>query len=635
MKVLHEWLQDYFEKPLPSSEELAELLTFHSFEIEGVEDGVIDVDVLPNRSSDCLSHRGIAREIGTLLDLPLKQDPLTHIAEGEKPESYLLRAEVEEGEICPRFSALVMRDVEVKESPAWLQKRLAALGQKSINNIVDATNYVMFNLGQPLHAFDLELLSEKNDRRNITVRRAKMGETITTLDEVERTLSADNQLITDGNSDTPISIAGIKGGLHSGVSEKTKHIVLEAANFNYQNIRKTSQELKLQTDASVRFQNDIVPELTTAALLEASKLIADIAGGESEGWVDVWSGAHTTHEPIEVTLEQINGLLGTTLNETQVEDILRRLGFSHTVENGVFQAVSPLERTDIRIREDVIEEAGRVFGYKNIVGKELPALEAGVAVNHRFYYAEVARDALIDAGFDEVYTYTLTDHGEVELLNSLASDKTHMRATLTEGIAKSLDLNEKNAPLLGVDAVRIFEIGPVFLTEGETHMLTLGARNLKGKQGVGSEELLAQAVAVLEEALGVAIKEQSDGEILEINFDALIVELPTPSAYEAHARRPVRKYRTISSYPFVLRDIAVWTPNTTTADDVRAIITQEAGELLITHKLFDVFEKDGRTSYAFNLVFQSHERTLSDVDVNEIMDRIVATLHKKEGFEVR
>lgn len=635
MKVLHEWLEEYMHESLPDAETLAELLTFHAFEIEEVNpEGVIDVDVLPNRSSDCLSHRGIAREIATLTGKEMKDDPFMAEAPDTTPQSESMRAVVEDSELCPRFSLLVMKDVKVGPSPDWLQKRLEALGQRSINNIVDATNYVMLSLGQPLHAFDMDTLEEKDGMRTITVRRAKEGESITTLDEVERVLSEEHLLITDGVDGAPLSIAGIKGGLHSGVSEDTKNIVLEAGNFHYQNIRKTSQSLKLHTDASLRFQNEIVPQLTTYALDAVATLIEEIAGGTREGWVDECFSKEKKETPIKVSREEINGLLGTTLDGETIGDILKRLGFQYEEDDGVYEVAPSWMRTDIVIKEDVIEEIGRVYGYKNIQGKQLLPLEHSVEVHKGFYYTEKVRTALTAIGFDEVYTYTLQDSGEVELLNSLASDKSHMRVGLAEGMHKSLELNEKNAPLLGLDAIQIFEIGPVFKKDGEREELALGVRICKGKQSQGAS-LLERAVLALEEALGTEVHTTIKDGVCEIDFTALIASLPEPEAYEACEKKEVKKYTPISQYPYILRDIAVWTPEGTTEEEVLNHLLSQAGELLKTYKLFDVFEKDGRVSYAFNLVFQSHEKTLSDTEINEVMGQVTAKLESVEGYSVR
>jgi len=219
MKVSYEWLQSYFDAKLPAPKELAEILTFHAFEIESVEqvgqDSVIDVDVLPNRSSDCLCHRGIAREIATLLNIPLASDPLKK-AVTSTPDSNLLELDIQAKELVNRFSAVAISGVEVEESPEWMKKRLETIGQKSINNVVDTTNYVMFDIGQPLHAFDRDKLTEKDGGYVIAVRVGKSGEKITTLTGEEYEAGKDNLLIVDGGSDVSIGIAGVKGGRSSG-----------------------------------------------------------------------------------------------------------------------------------------------------------------------------------------------------------------------------------------------------------------------------------------------------------------------------------------------------------------------------------------------------------------------------------
>ena len=274
MKVSYNWLQEYFEEKLPNPGDLGDILTFHAFEIEEIEkvgdDYMIDVDVLPNRSSDCMSHRGIAREISTILDKKMKHDPL----EGETlevDESDKFKVEVKDNELCSRYAIAIIDGVKVGPSPEWLKKYLETLGQRSINNIVEATNYVMLNTGQPLLAFDAEKL-KGGEHKKITVRSAKEGEKITTLAGDEYELDKSTLLITDGNSGLPIGIAGVKGGKIAEVDENTKDVVIESAHFNAVSVRKTSQKLKLWTDASTRFQNNPSQHLVGYALADVVEL---------------------------------------------------------------------------------------------------------------------------------------------------------------------------------------------------------------------------------------------------------------------------------------------------------------------------------------------------------------------------
>ena len=260
MKISYNWLQSYFSEKLPESLVLADLLTMHSFEVEEVvargDDFIFDIDVLPNRGHDCLCHYGVANEVSAVTGVPLKNAPLKEPLP-QWPVSNELTVHVEANEVCPRYSAAVLKGVTVGPSPAWLAERLRAIGQKSINNVVDATNYVMFNLGQPLHAFDMARLTKKDGKALIVVRCARQGERIVTLEGAEHGLTERDLLIVDGNADISVGIAGIKGGMAARIDESTHDILIEAANFNRTSVRKTARVLNLRTDASTRFEHEI------------------------------------------------------------------------------------------------------------------------------------------------------------------------------------------------------------------------------------------------------------------------------------------------------------------------------------------------------------------------------------------
>jgi len=634
MKISYEWLQSYFDARLPKPEELAEVLTFHAFEIEGVaqvgKDTVIDIDVLPNRSSDCLSHRGIAREIVTLLEFPLKDDPLLKQTTNT-PDSNILEVDIKNSELVNRFSAAVISGVEVGESPKWLRERLEAIGQKSINSVVDATNYVMFDLGQPLHAFDRDKMTEKDGGYAISVRTGKGGENITTLSDEDLEVGGSNLLIVDGNNDKPIGIAGVKGGKGTDVTDETKNLVIEAANFNYVSVRKTSQQLKLSTDASTRFQNQPSPELTLHALREVVGLI----GGTLEGFVDYYPEPQK-QKSVSVTVSDINGLLGTTISADEVESILKRFDFDYSCDGETYTVTPPFERTDLIIKEDLIEEAGRVYGYDHVEARALPEPSEKPAISKRFYYAEKVRKVLVENSFSEVYTYALQPKGEVELANALAKDKPYLRSNISDGIRESSELNGRNADILGLEQVRIFEIGTVFRKDSEHISLALSVRNAK-KLKQSEQESISEVQTALGKELGTTCSGDVNDGVLEINFTELLEKLPEPKSYDISydfAEVKEKKFEPISPYPFVLRDIAVWVPKGTDSIDIFESIQKEAGELLANHSLFDTFEKNGKVSYAFHLVFQHSGKTLSDDEVNKVMEKVTAALSER-GWEVR
>jgi len=288
MLVSYKKLNSFFEEDLPSAEEIAEKLTFGAFEIEGIEevgdDKIIDVDVLPNRASDSLSHVGIAREVSTLTGIPMTHRPLEIIPKMSPRVSDELRVTVDDKMRCPVYTAALIRGVKIGPSPDWIKEKLEATGQKSINNIVDATNYVLFGLGQPLHAFDARKFTEKDGSIGVGVRAAKSGEKIIVLGGDEYELTDEMTVITDGNSDKAIAIAGVKGGAGPEVDESTVDIVVESAKFNPVVTRKTAQALNLRTDASKRFENEVPEELPFIGIEIAVGLIQKIAGGELVGY---------------------------------------------------------------------------------------------------------------------------------------------------------------------------------------------------------------------------------------------------------------------------------------------------------------------------------------------------------------
>ncbi|MFC1729774.1 phenylalanine--tRNA ligase beta subunit-related protein [candidate division KSB1 bacterium] len=798
MKVSYNWLQTYFDKELPSPEEVEEKLTFHAFEIEEVkkvgEDTVIDVDVLPNRAHDCLSHRGIAKELSVILEIPLKEDVLRSEQKKvgvELPQSKTLSVEIENPLLCRRYTSAVIQGVKVGPSPDWLKDSLVAIGQQSINNVVDATNYVMFGLGQPLHAFDASQLEKKADKYSILVRSAKDGEKITVLTGEEYELANSNLLIVDGNSNSPIGIAGVKGGMAAGINEDTTDIIIESANFNPVHTRKTSQSLKLRTDASTRFENELSPEVAFYGLTEVVKLIQDLAGGEVEGYVDEYPRRQNIAYKSGVSDDEVNKLLGTNISQSDVENILSRFDFQYekvrplervaevaksldgapykygasilydapdafdcssfvaytfsragislprvTVDQYVYgeevsekdllpgdvvfsiqqntkaeesyqrvadgvevttQAVHyktieympgtdvpsgvshcgiylgdgqivhaagkssagkvviesiagnknfanivgyrrmtddkeryvvevPFERLDLRIKEDLIEEVGRIYGYTN-VGEEIPQKDKEASVNKKYYYAEKIRNFLTSEGLTEVYTYSLRDSGELELENPLASDKNFVRSTLREGVKGSVSLNEKNTPVLGIEDIKVFEIGNVFVNDGEHTSVCIGVSK--------EDKEVEQSVKNLFSELGVKeVGEWKEGTY-EFNLDEILELLSEPKEYDVESEDKSFSYKPFSLFPGALRDIAVWVPENHSSDEILSMITAEAGELLAQSNLFDEYKKDGRVSYAFKLVFQSQEKTLSDVEINEIMEKITDYLNSQEGFEVR
>ncbi len=794
--VSYQWLQTFFDGKLPSPEKIAEALTFGAFEIETVEekndDTIIDVKVLPDRACYALSHRGIAKEIATLCDVPIMRDPLAK----SRPEMLFTdRIHVATDEKrCAYYSAALIENVSVAPSPDWLRKQLEAIGQRSINNVVDATNYVMNEIGTPLHAFDAEKMGN-----GIVVRPAHEGERITILGGEEKVLTEAMTVIADGTNDVPLAIAGVKGGARAEVTNTTTRVVLEAATFHPTVTRKTAQVLNLRTDASKRFENGVSAALPLYGLEACATLIADIAGGKLAGIAEAGS-AHVVAYKLGVSVAEVNRLLGTALNEKEVRAILTRLGLSHEkvenprerlleiakeqlgkpykygasvskdapdrfdcssfiswsaaqvgismprmvidqclftetiaasaalpgdlifavsdplkrkpfvftkhetgeevthfnpmeesqefmkgarIEGGVshdgiylgdglvlhassqkgeviienyetsgsfqhivsfnrFFAVNqerlvvtvPPERLDLRIPQDLVEEIGRVHGYEHIAPTTLPSGRTTIIFNQRHRVMETVRKTLEELGYMEIMTYALIGEGEVTLANSLAPERAHLRASLVPAMQEALDKNYTNAPLLGGEPLKLFEIGTVFTHDSEFLSLALGVRAV-GKRGEEKiKALLQEARSAL--ALSFGVHESDIGA--EVKNGILTCDLSSyvdsgVGGYPETARVQEVQYRPPSVFPFVLRDVALWV-TAASADEVAEVIRGAAGTLLASLELFDTFAKNEKTSFAYHLVFQSNERTLSDNEVSEQMTRVESAL-KAKGWEIR
>lgn len=658
MKVVHSWLKEYVGDSLPDARKVEELLTFHAFEVEEVVsiegEDVIDVKVLPDRSSDCLSHRGVARELSSILGTTLVNDPLRVTPELKETDTIAIT--IEDTTVCPRFTATIITGVEVKDSPEWLQHRLTVLGQRSINNIVDATNYVMFALGQPMHAYDADKFPKVDGKWQFGVRMAKAGETVSLLAEGGKDkvnaegregalghedriveLTGTELLIVDGSSDVPVGLAGIKGGRFAELTTDTKNIILEAAHFDRATIRKTARRLGILTDASKRFENEPSRELPSYAQQMIIDLILDIAGGSFVGMADVYLEKQKESEVI-VSVANVNRLLGTALAATEVEKLILCIGAKVTKgDTDTFVCVAPWERNDLMIEADYIAEVGRLHGFSDVTSV-VPEIVPLAEVSARQYYSEKIRHELIKKGFSEVITSSFQKKGVLQLQNALASDKSCLRDTLRKNITAVLDANFVHCDLLGSNDIRVFEIGTVFEKTdggvGEYTALTLGVRTKGNGYNPKDDKILGEGVNVVEETLGVKLEWKIEKGVAEGNFSIAIERLPIPGKYEPFVKRPDVTYQKVSQYPAVSRDIALFVAGGEEAAEVQAELIAAAGPLLVRHALFDTFTKDGRTSYAFRLVFQATDRTLTDEEVNRIMDEVYL-VSKNNEWEVR
>lgn len=644
MLVSFNWLKEYLGETSLTPSEVADLLVKHAFEIENIEtagdDTVLDVDVLPNRSSDCLSHRGIAKEIASITGTPLAYDPLRQ--ENQLSKTDAISVEIDDTDRCSRFTALLLDSVTIADSPQWLQARLKAIGQRPINNIVDATNYVMYAIGQPMHAYDATAFPKQENKWSFGVRTARAGEEISLLgegssdDERALSLQGDETLITDLSTDTPVGLAGVKGGTFAGVHTKTNKVIIEAAHFDPTLTRLTARRHNIVIDASKRFENEPSPVLPLYAQNLIAELLEEIAGAKILGMIDV--GEITKVPPtVKVSSARVNSLLGVTVPEAVVREILENIGATVEEQSGDWYCTGPEERTDLNIEEDYIEEIGRLYGYDKIQSS-LPETVSLQEYNKNFYYSNFIRKSLADLGFSEVITSSFRKKDKVRLKNALASDKSYLRSQLEKNLAEALDKNIHNKDLLGVPAIGIFEIGTVFNKQEdglvEHTALALGVRVKPSGYSGKEDAILKEATDKVEKVLGVKIDWQIKKGIAECNFDNVVEQLALPTAYQSVEPPNQVSYQAFSVYPAIVRDISMWVDSGVTKESVQKLLQETAGPLCVKITHIDEYQKDERISLAFRLVFQANDKTLTDEEVNTVMDRVYQAV-EEAGWETR
>lgn len=623
MKVSYTWLSKYFDKKLPTPEKLAELFNVHFSEVEAMEkigaDTMLDVKVLPDRAHYALGHKGIAYETHLITGISLGKIVSEKI---DFPiNEKILPPQVEiKSDLCRRYIARRIENIHIGKSPETISKALETIGQKSINNVVDMMNYVMYDVGQPLHAFDADKV-----KGAIVVRMAKEGEKMVTLDNRDITLLPTDMVIADDEG--VLAIAGVKGGKKAEVNASTKNIIIEAANFDPAAVRRTATRLNLRTDASKRYENEIASELAFSGMENVTKLIADyVKGADISPANDVYP--HPAEKwSVRIGLSEISEMLGAKIPEKKIVEILSRIDSGVDDKAGNITVHVPPERLDLKIKEDIADEVGRIYGYDEIPSVLPPKISDNLPTDKTFYHSERVKNILIGLGFSEVQTYTLAPKGTFTISYPLASDKSALRESLSPRIAEALTKNALNAPILGLKDVKIFEIGKVFPKTGERTSLAIGAT---------SEKSVKEALA----ALGIS-NAKIVNKIAEIDFDDIVSKSPgAENISDLHfvSLPKETKYKPFSAYPFIVRDIAFFIPEHTKEQDVFKTLNEAARlvgkELVKGPDCFDRFSKDGRTSFAFRMIFQSFERTLSDQDANGYM-AIIQNIVAEKGWIVR
>ena len=662
MKVTYNWLKDFVEIKI-SPQALGDKLTMAGLEVTALEekgaDFVLEIEITPNRP-DLLSVIGIAREVAAITKSKIKnQKPNT---KHQKPNSKHLQLKIEDKKDCPLYTAKIIKDVKVGPSPDWLRTRLELIGCRSVNNIVDITNYVLFSYGEPLHAFDLDKLGN-----TIVVRRVKNQEKIITLDQEERVLDADILVIADDRK--PIAIAGIMGGKDTEVNYNTKNILLEAAIFNPVSIRRARQKLGLQTDSSYRFERGVDLGSVKSASLEAAKLIQDLTAGQLVNALEAGL-PKTKQKAINLDTASVNKILGIKIPVTRAKRILVNLGFKvFQKKKNNFLVKVPLYREDINLAVDLVEEIARIWGYENIP-KSLPKVSPDITASGTRGLVALIKNILAGLGLNEVITYSLMDRSlfrdqqtpAIEILNPLSKEQEALRPTLIPGLGRCIayNLNQKQ------NQIHIFEIAKSFrnIPSGPLEVLTLGIAicgiqsapasilHLKGILEVVWERLgikdysfqtlsapFAVAVYLRKEKIGfIAQLQRASLEMLEIkNKDVFSAEIDLDKLFSSLS--PQKKFTPLPLYPGISRDISLVVKEGVLVNEIREAMLEKARPLLCAVKIIDYYQgkqiPPGHIGLTLACLYRSNERTLTEEEINPIHARVLDVLVKNFAVQIR
>ena len=686
------------EKELGLSEDAAGLMELPTdtplgtsiSEALGLDDVVFELEITPNRP-DCLSLIGVAREIRAETGNPLKLPEVDFNEDGTDIRE-ITSVTIEAPDLCPRYAARVIRGVKVGQSPAWLQQRLESVGVGVINNIVDITNFVLMEYGQPLHAFDYHKLTENR----IVVRRAMAGEHITTLDEIDRELTPDMLVIAD--AEKPVALAGIMGGYDSEITETTADVLLESAYFDPSSVRATAKTLGVSTEASYRFERGADPGIVLAALDRAAQLITELAGGSiCKGTVDVYPGQQPLTQ-VQLRPERVNFILGTAIEATEMAQILSDLGFDVEAastenrqadeETSSLRATIPTFRSDITREIDLIEEIARVYGYDNIP-TTLPKGDIPVpAPKPRTEVRKRVKHFLLAAGMMEAINYSFCApncfdkirlnaddplRSTLKLQNPLSPEMSVLRTTLLPSLLENAQHNRNHQ----IDTIALFEIGSVFIRNGAQQEPERVTGVLAGQIGEGvysnpyrepdfydikglAEGILevcgivdytlqktdvstfhpGRNAAVLLDDRQLGTFGEAHPEVLE-NYDlpykAYLFDFDMEALVDAAIF--AKRFEPIPIYPTIERDLAIVVDEEVLSDMPTELIYATGGELVESVRLFDVYAgeqvPEGKKSLAYAITYHSATETLTDKAVNALHDKVVKRLNQELGAELR
>ena len=638
-----------------------------------LQDQVLDFDILPNRSHDCLSYQGLAWEIAGMenrnINFSAKADFKKH---DYKKEGDLLKIKIKEPKLCPRYIGAVLKNIKLGKSPIWMQARLVASGMEPINNVVDITNYVMLEIGSPLHAFDFEQVADQG-QVEVVVRKAESQEKLELLNDVYLELNENDLVI--ANQTKPTALAGIKGGKKSGINVETEKIVLEAANFDLLGIRKSRQRHSLATESQSRFEKGISPVLTQVAIERAIKLLREYAGAELVEIVDCnYSGSQ--NQIVELDTKNIEKLLGEKVELKEAFTTLENLGFEiDDKERARVKIKVPFWRLDIEGQADFIEEIGRIKGYENIKEQFLMTASKPSKRNLQRELEWKIKDYFSALGFDEIIGYSFYGKRDIEIIkisgehfeleNPNSEQQNLMRKSLLPGIIQAVKLNQKN-----FDEFCLFEIGRIYSPDKKPweeikisgacfdDELELPALFYLAKEKIktlleknsqqvvefrASENLSVDFLHSIRSA-EIFIGDQKIGELGEINptiskkykikKQFVIFELDFKILFNFQKNKKL--FQLIQKFPLVERDLAMFVDVQTEMEIVKKNIKKVGGEMLREIELFDIFEdkKNNKKSFAFHLKFGKAEATLKGTEVDQKMEEIMETLEKAD-YQIR
>jgi phenylalanyl-tRNA synthetase, beta subunit, non-spirochete bacterial len=690
MRLSYNWLKDYVDVKL-SPEKLAECLTMAGLCVDSIhkknDDSVLEIEITSNRP-DWLSYIGVAREVAALtgkkLKLPALANKEKRIKKNETQDTrYKIRdtisVEVKEKQLCPRYTARVINNVKVGESPAWLKERLEAVGLRSVNNIVDITNFCLFETGEPMHAFDLDKLGS----RSVIVRKASKGEKIKSIDGLERTLDGDMLVIADDTY--PVAIAGVMGGQYTEVSAQTKNILLEAAYFDPISVRRTSRRLALSTDSSYRFERKVDIDNIVRASDRAVQLILELAGGEAAEFVDTGKAAPAPKK-VSLRLERLEKILGIEISRSKVTSILTSLGVkARLASKNILELTPPGFRYDLQNEIDMIEEVARIYGYENIPETIPPVLEAGSRLPQESVIDKKIRGTLVNLGLSEIITYSLLSKKAVDMTgsscsdivsvkNPLSNEQEVMRPTLLVGMLNSMrwNINRK------LKDIKFFELGRAYFKETENSFaekkylaiavtgqlydgwighprdvtlfdlkgiverlfIQMGVKAFSVKETQHSAFSPAACASIEVDGVPVGIMGQLDPKVLH-NFDI------KESVYAAEIdcgklTKHIslgKKFKESPKFPSVIRDISIVADKNISNAGITSLIRGTAGDILKGAELVDRYGggqiPEGKIGLTYRLEYQDPGRTLEDPDVQAVHSRVISALESDLGAKLR